>query len=534
MPGGEIVFYSERDGNPEIYTVDADGSNLQRLTSNPASDMCPDWSPDGSQIAFISDRDGSRQIYVMNADGSDPHPLTDDVSYKAHPAWSPDGSQIAYVSDRDGNREIYVTALDGSNTWRLTDNPASDMRPDWSPYGQQISFMSDRGGGEWEIWVMAADGRYPRRLGPGVFAAWSPGGSKLVYYVERTSNHWQDIYLMDLEGNVLKQLTDMPRAVNEDPDWSPDGTRVVFQSNRDGNFEIYVMDSDGRNQQRITDHPGGDYWPAWRPGEETAPASEGTLVGATRTRDSDGMVMVYAPGGEFDMGSNAIPLEWPIHAVTLDSFWIDRTEVSNSQYRTCVEAGVCEEPTCFEGVGSLWDDDDFGGSDQPVVCVSWYAASTYCEWAGGRLPTEAEWEYAARGPQSLTYPWGDEFDGRLLNTCDASCGLSYGNEDYDDGYAYTAPVGSFPEGASWCGALDMAGNVWEWVLDWMGWFTAEPQVNPTGPTSANAPDHLNQRATRGGAWDVTIFDTRSSARKGARQAYELTYLGFRCVSSTAP
>jgi formylglycine-generating enzyme required for sulfatase activity len=150
--------------------------------------------------------------------------------------------------------------------------------------------------------------------------------------------------------------------------------------------------------------------------------------------------------------------------VTLDAFWIDQTEVTNTQYRQCVEAGVCQAPpeAC-----------DYGGyghahrADHPVLCVDWYGAVAYCEWAGARLPTEAEWEYAARGPDSVTYPWGNRTpDSTLLN--------------YAGNVGDTTKVGSYPDGASWCAALDMAGNVWEWVADWHGKHPSEPQTNPTG------------------------------------------------------
>ncbi len=253
--------------------------------------------------------------------------------------------------------------------------------------------------------------------------------------------------------------------------------------------------------------------------------SEGPSLGDTITRPADEVVMVYVPAGEFEMGVADIPLEEPVHTVVLDGFWIDRTEITNQQYRRCTEAGVCDKPSCWEGREFLWDNDDFNRPEQPVICVNWHDARAYCEWAGGRLPTEAEWAYAARGPEGLMYPWGNEFDGALLNYCDVNCPKNFADEDFDDGYAYTAPVGSYPDGASWCGALDMAGNVREWAEDWFGEYAPGRQVNPTG-----APPGI-QRVMRGGAWEGLLYDARNTVRKGGRPHYELLYLGFRCVSS---
>jgi serine/threonine-protein kinase len=228
------------------------------------------------------------------------------------------------------------------------------------------------------------------------------------------------------------------------------------------------------------------------------------------------------------MGSNDIPLEQPAHTVALDSFWIDRTEVSTMQFERCVEAEGCDEPSCWKDGDLIRDDSDFNGPQQPVVCVNWHQAQAYCEWAGGRLPTEAEWEYTARGPEGLEYPWGNEFDGTKLNYCDVNCPKNYADDSFDDGYAYTAPVGSYPDGASWCGALDMAGNVREWAEDWFGEYPSGRQVNPTGPSSGI------QRVMRGGAWEGLLFDTRNTVRKGGRQNFELLYLGFRCASFASP
>ena len=229
---------------------------------------------------------------------------------------------------------------------------------------------------------------------------------------------------------------------------------------------------------------------------------------ATQTRPGDGMVMVYVPEGSFLMGSaaddpDAYDWEKPQHRVALDAFWLDQTEVTNFQYERCVADGDCRESIYADAA-------DWNGRQQPVVGVSWEDAAAYCAWAGGQLPTEAQWEYAARGPESLKYPWGNDApDETLLN--------------YNDNVGRTTEVGSYPAGASWVGALDMAGNVWEWVADWYDrdYYDISPAANPAGPASGGV------KVLRGGSWG-------SSARgvRGANRLYSSASgrsHGFRCL-----
>jgi formylglycine-generating enzyme required for sulfatase activity len=258
------------------------------------------------------------------------------------------------------------------------------------------------------------------------------------------------------------------------------------------------------------------------------------------------MVMVYVPGGEFEMGSDNDDLDYmmqlckeyygdcfrgwfkneqPVHTVVLDGFWIDRTEVTNAQYQQCVEAGGCDPPAeSSSPTGDLY----YGNSTYdayPVVYVSWYQAADYCEWADARLPTEAEWEYAARGPEGRVFPWGDTFDGTRVNYCDANCEFDWADGSVDDGYGYTAPVGSYPSGASWCGALDLAGNVWEWVADWYdaAYYGRSPSQNPPGPSSGQ------ERARRGSSWHYPPDGMRSALRFGVDPDIPDNFQGFRCV-----
>jgi formylglycine-generating enzyme required for sulfatase activity len=228
-------------------------------------------------------------------------------------------------------------------------------------------------------------------------------------------------------------------------------------------------------------------------------------------RDKDGMEMLYVPGGTFQMGSaEGRSDEQPVHTVTLDGFWIDETEVTNAQYARCVAAGMCSPPSELR---SRTRDSYYGDSqydDYPVIWVSWDDATTYCQWAGGRLPTEAEWENAARGPDGRVYPWGNDPPNDTL----ANYALNVGD---------TTTVGSYPEGQSWVGAMDMAGNVLEWVNDWYGSYPSEPRLNPIGPASGQV------RVLRGGSWPGSGEIVRAANRHNLHPGDRYDHVGFRCV-----
>jgi formylglycine-generating enzyme required for sulfatase activity len=266
----------------------------------------------------------------------------------------------------------------------------------------------------------------------------------------------------------------------------------------------------------------------------------------SRVREADGMVMVFVPAGNFMMGSSDEDLaiayglcdqemvnsdcppgrfedERPQHRVSLDAFWIDQTEVTNSQYRQCIDAGACEAWDCYPPGGEM------GGSKEPVYCVSWHQAQLYCDWAGVRLPTEAEWEYAARGPESRVYPWGNEFDGERLNFCDLNCYNEVRDPSCDDGYDLRAPVGSFLSGASWCGALDMAGNVAELVADWYApdAYARFPGHDPQGPDSGTMV------VFKGGASNHGASYVRSAWRSSLPPDGYYGLIGFRCATDSA-
>jgi Tol biopolymer transport system component len=289
-PGGvpQIAFVSTRDGNGEIYVMDADGSNPRRLTDHRLWDGFPGWSPDGSQIAYYSYVNNKNwAIKVMNADGSNPRQLTDNGVCDGAPQWSPDGTRIAYSSDADctaEHREIYVIDIDGNNPRNLTQNEADEMSFAWSPDGQQLVFSSNRDG-NYELYTMAADGGKVRRLTENgaqeMMPAWSPDGGQIAFVSDRDGN--DEIYMMDVSGDNVRRLTDNP-ANDWFPGWSPDGTQIVFNSWRDGNLEIYVMDADGSNIVRLTNNPAEDFNAVWQP----KPADE---AGDTWSRSYQGEIL---------------------------------------------------------------------------------------------------------------------------------------------------------------------------------------------------------------------------------------------------
>jgi formylglycine-generating enzyme required for sulfatase activity len=224
--------------------------------------------------------------------------------------------------------------------------------------------------------------------------------------------------------------------------------------------------------------------------------------------------MVLVPGGPFEMGSNnGNPDERPVHPVTLAAFYVDQHEVTNAQYRRCEEAGDCDTPGCLRPYEAL------DKADHPVVCVSWFQAKAYCEWRDARLPTEAEWEKAARGDDGPTYPWGE------IITCQVA---NYGGTLKDNGcVGATSRVRAYPTGVSPYGVYDMGGNVWEWTADWYdsSYYGISPTENPLGPNKGSF------KVMRGGSWHRYERHVRATYRNYYGPDSLEGDIGFRCVSA---
>lgn len=329
--GTRLAFQTDRQGNFDVYVMNADGLAPTRLTDDSAFDGLPSWSSDGTHIIFVSNRDGSNDIYSMPDNGSKqvslaPHrgndtdpawqplvrrqpvdqiifaaernkmkdifvttiagsglinltndPTTDDIT----PDWSPDGMRIVYASRQTGSGyAIVVMNSDGSDKQLLTDGLNKNMHPRWSPDGMQIGFESRRDG-DWELYVMDADGRNLTKLTENTAndgnIAWSPDGTSLAFVSDMDEKENLDIYVMNLiNGSAPVRRTTSP-AADVFPDWSPDGTQIVFRSNPNGNNDIYVMDTIDWKQRRLTFSIANDDYPSWsKDGKQIVFASDRT------------------------------------------------------------------------------------------------------------------------------------------------------------------------------------------------------------------------------------------------------------------
>lgn len=267
VSGGQnrIAFASNRDGNYEIYVMNADGSSAARLTNTPNDDRSPAWSPDGRQIAYVAFTGNNAQIFVVNADASNPRAITPDTDSAGRPAWSPDGQLIAYDRLVNNNRDIWVMKPDGTDAKALTTDPADDSQPAWSPDGKQIVFVSMRDGNK-ELYVMNADGSGQTRLtsNPAEDSqpAWSPDGKRLAFVSLRSGNG--DIYTMNPDGSDVKRIVSNP-ARESWPTWSGDSVQLAFVSDREGTPAIYVINADGTGDpRRLTELSADNVDPAWQ------------------------------------------------------------------------------------------------------------------------------------------------------------------------------------------------------------------------------------------------------------------------------
>ena len=357
----------------------------------------------------------------------------------------------------------------------------------------------------------------------------------------------------DADGNALNYRWTAPAGVV-----LSDGTvaQPTFEAKDAGEYRFSLVVNDGY----VDSAPDEVVMTVTRK-EET---SDAEIIGEVEEETSDAEIigevvesavtiheMVLVPAGEFIMGSNSgRSHEQPVHTVYLDGFYIDKYEVTNAQFRRFVEktghittaeslgrnggsyVWTGEAPSYWNWVSRVWwnapkgpGSDLTGLMDHPVVHVSWYDARDYCAWAGLRLPTEAEWEKAARGTDGQTYPWGEEIDRLNANYGVGDDNPPYYGPDDSDGYSSTSPVGNYPEGVSPYGAYDMAGNLSEWVADWYveDYYSKSPERNPKGPGNGT------KRVLRGGSWPNNPNGLYTWRRLPYDPMETFPEFGFRCA-----
>lgn len=270
---GRLVYVSDEDGNPEIYTINTDGTDTTRITTNDTDDLSPKWSFDGKQIAFVSTRDGNPEIYTMNADGSEVTRITNNPADDVDPSWSPDGKRIIFSSNRDGDYELYIYNLETKKEERITEDPSDDRYPDWSPKDGTILYQSEQYGVA-TLYTLELSSKESTRITPRLApfgasnADFSNSGSSIVYTTGHTKNQTGImIYQLDTKKSVDVITGSVNQSIysvaNLFPTWSEDDTQIAFTSDRGPQTDIYIISSDGKYIFRVTETEANEWDLDW-------------------------------------------------------------------------------------------------------------------------------------------------------------------------------------------------------------------------------------------------------------------------------
>jgi hypothetical protein len=262
LSNGRLAFLSDEGGSTELVTTEPDGTDPQRITGSGADILRPDWSPDGTMIVFTSDQEGDYDLWKINADGTELDQLTSGPASDGAPEWSPDGRRIAFRSNRSGNMDIWMLDLETGDSTQLTHDPADEDAPDWSAKNR-IAFQ--RRAGDFEIFTMNPEGDEVEQVTDNdaydVVPSWSPDGTRLVYRSDADGN--LDIWTIGSDGEDPRNLTNTPNN-DHHPFWSPDGELIVFDSVIEGNTDILVMTATGDNVRNLTPSPANEDSPSWQ------------------------------------------------------------------------------------------------------------------------------------------------------------------------------------------------------------------------------------------------------------------------------
>ena len=454
-----------------------------------------DWSPDGSLLA--SGMKDTSVIFWEPGTGEQLRLLLGHSGRVNDVIFSPDGSRLASSarSTASLNLEIIVwevaTGKELGTIRKDVRNSDNEAQLAWSADGQALAAYLDDG-----TRMLAFDSVTGREL---------PSGSELPFSSELVAGGGQ--------SGPSKRVT-----------YSPDYARMA-----EGTASGLIFLS-ANLELPLAFVPGSSPTEAAAPELALSPTPMAELgPGSIMLSSADLRPMVFIPAGPFLMGagpedSMADPDEKPQHEVLLDAFWVDQFEVTHLEYDLCVQAGGCNPPEELDNNGFAYEYPAAIPS-APVVNVSWNDAVAYCTWAGKRLPTEAEWEKAARGTDARIYPWGNDPEAHAKAWFCENCIYDPNFPEVQDDFSRPATIGSFPEGISPFGVYDLAGNVWEWVIDWYAsdTYNQPNQVNPVGPESGSL------RIVRGGSWTTPAASMRTTYRAahGPRSAW--IDVGFRCV-----